>query len=57
MSQVDLNALSITELKAMAYDLINALDVNRQNLQVVNNTIINKMKEQPKNENKEEEIK
>jgi len=44
--QIDLNTKTITELKAMAYDIITQIEQLRHNIDLVNKTILEKQKEE-----------
>ena len=54
MNNVDLKTLSISEKKALAYDLLALIEQTQRNLQIVNQAIA--QDQQPKVEVKEAEV-
>lgn len=46
MEQIDLSKLTITELKALGFDVLSSLDNNRQTLQKIDAMIAQRTKEQ-----------
>ena len=52
--QIDLNTKTITELKAMAYDVITQIEHLQNNVRIINQTIIEKQKEEASVELKKE---
>lgn len=52
--QIDLNTKTITELKAMAYDFITQIEHLQNNVRIINQTILEKQKEEASVELKKE---
>ncbi len=52
--QIDLNTKTITELKAMAYDVITQIEHLQNNVRIINQTILEKQKEEASVELKKE---
>ena len=52
--QIDLNTKTITELKAMAYDVIIQIEHLQNNVRIINQTILEKQKEEASVELKKE---
>ena len=52
--QIDLNTKTITELKAMAYDVITQIEHLQNNVRIINQTILEKLKEEASVELKKE---
>ncbi len=52
--QIDLNTKTITELKAMAYDVIAQIEHLQNNVRIINQTILEKQKEEASVELKKE---
>ena len=50
---MNIEQMSIEQLKAMAYDELSKVEIGRQNLQVLNQAIANKQSEQTKETKKE----
>lgn len=52
--QIDLKTKTITELKAMAYDVITQIEHLQNNVRIINQTILEKQKEEASVELKKE---